>query len=315
VTVGTRIGEQHHHQCEHGRPVTHVGQWADLIREQFVALDVDAVGADGFRGRVQQLTSGDVLDVSRVESVRQTFTRTPALVAEYGEHFLQVGLLERGHAELEQDGRTSRVGPGTFAVYETSRPFRWRMSTDWRLLVFTWPRSEIGVEERETVELTARTFGSAQPAERVAHAALRALGSVGGPNDRVALDHVAGQVADLVLAAGGSVRGHRDDGLKGAVVAFIEENLHCPELTPDRLAREFHLSVRTLQRAFAADGQTLSGLISARRLARACRLLRSSTRPVYEIATEVGILDPSVFSRLFRRNLGMSPSQYRQCGR
>jgi len=42
------------------------------------------------------------------------------------------------------------------------------------------------------------------------------------------------------------------------------------------------------------------------------RLLRETKRSVVEVALEVGYANPSHFARFFRRETGLSPSDYRQ---
>ena len=48
------------------------------------------------------------------------------------------------------------------------------------------------------------------------------------------------------------------------------------------------------------------------RVAEAKRLLRSSSRPIHQIAAQVGIVDPFHFSKLFKRVVGQSPQAYRR---
>jgi AraC-like DNA-binding protein len=47
-------------------------------------------------------------------------------------------------------------------------------------------------------------------------------------------------------------------------------------------------------------------------MSKARELLLSSTRPLFEIAQECGFEDPLYFSRIFRRETGISPRGYRR---
>lgn len=58
-------------------------------------------------------------------------------------------------------------------------------------------------------------------------------------------------------------------------------------------------------------GHTLSAYVLDKRLSKARHLLASTPLSVQEIAWEVGISDPNYFSRLFRRENGISPKEYR----
>lgn len=52
--------------------------------------------------------------------------------------------------------------------------------------------------------------------------------------------------------------------------------------------------------------------ITGLRVAEAKRLLRSSSRPIHQIAAQVGIVDPFHFSKLFKRVVGQSPQAFRR---
>ena len=47
------------------------------------------------------------------------------------------------------------------------------------------------------------------------------------------------------------------------------------------------------------------------RLRHACELLRATSMSVYEIAERCGYKDYFYFARLFKRTLGVTPSQFR----
>src|SRR4051794_6121021 len=95
-----------------------------MLREHFVALDVaDPAADEPFASAVHSTLLGH-LSVAEVSSVPQSCMRT-ARLARDGDAYLQVGLLARGRAVVEQDGREAVLEPGRFVVYETDRPFTW----------------------------------------------------------------------------------------------------------------------------------------------------------------------------------------------
>ena len=70
---------------------------------------------------------------------------------------------------------------------------------------------------------------------------------------------------------------------------------------------------RTLKRRFrAATGTTLIEHLQNLRIEEAKRQLESSHSPVDDIGVAVGYEDMSFFRRLFKRNTGLTPSQYRR---
>lgn len=79
------------------------------------------------------------------------------------------------------------------------------------------------------------------------------------------------------------------------------------------LARDVAVSERTLARKFAAAiGQTPLGYLQMLRLAAARALLEAGDLSVDAIVNQVGYEDASSFSRLFKREIGISPGAYRQ---
>jgi AraC family transcriptional regulator len=60
---------------------------------------------------------------------------------------------------------------------------------------------------------------------------------------------------------------------------------------------------------------TIGDYLRRLRIEFACRELSSSETPLGEIATQAGFSDPSHFHRTFKRELGVSPSQYRSDAR
>jgi transcriptional regulator GlxA family with amidase domain len=84
-------------------------------------------------------------------------------------------------------------------------------------------------------------------------------------------------------------------------------------LTLDDLSQEVDLSAWHFLRAFrTAFGETPHDFLTRVRIERAKDLLIISTRPVTEICFDVGFTSLGSFSTLFRRQVGLSPAQFRQ---
>ncbi|MEU8718590.1 helix-turn-helix domain-containing protein [Streptomyces sp. NPDC048663] len=100
--------------------------------------------------------------------------------------------------------------------------------------------------------------------------------------------------------------------LAQAAKELVRRHLDDPELSPAMLARELHVSVRTLHRAFAAADETMAAFIRHRRLEEARLTLTASTdRPtVTELAAHWHFADTSHFIRAFKKQYGQSPTEY-----
>lgn len=96
------------------------------------------------------------------------------------------------------------------------------------------------------------------------------------------------------------------------IVRFMERNLK-KELTLSSLADRFLLSKSQLNSIFhECTGTSPVSFLISMRLKKACRLLRSTDIPIGTIAAELGYEDQYYFSRLFRKTVGCSPSEYRK---
>src|SRR3712207_51008 len=226
--------------------------WQDLLGEHFVDLDVVPSAEGPLRGEVRSRAVGS-LQLSRVRPVDQRAGRTARLARTDRRHFVQVGLVERGSARVEQDGRECWLQPGDYALYETHRPFSWELRAGtgpaWSLLVLTWCRPG-----PTSPGLTARRMdgssGLTGVLGRMMTDLLRTRDVVGtDPGDRL-----AGELLELVTTAAGAAppppagppRGDR--ALLAAVRAHVEEHLADPALDPRSIAAAHFVSVRQLHR-------------------------------------------------------------------
>ena len=79
------------------------------------------------------------------------------------------------------------------------------------------------------------------------------------------------------------------------------------------IAEEVGLSSNYLCSMYKREtGETILQALHRLRLEKACALLGSSGLKVYEVAYASGFADPSYFSRMFRKYMGMTPNEYRK---
>jgi AraC-like DNA-binding protein len=295
-----------------------LGDWTDLIRDRFVALDIAPGGSAEFTGSVRSRQLAHLL-VSEVESAPQTFERTPRLVSRSPLNVLQIGLVSRGAGQLVQDGRICSLGPGDFAIYESSRPFTWMLNGDWRLLVYTWPREMVPIPDSESQRLTARALCADSGIARLLSPMLTGLMQLEDELSPASSARLADEVAELTITAASETAGLTDadatsDEQFQMIRQYIEARLDGPDLNPQSIAEAFFISTRTLHRIFTKQGTTVAAWIRFRRL-EACRRAMMSpasrTRSLTEIAARHGFTDAAAFSRAFAYQYGVSPSRYR----
>lgn len=99
------------------------------------------------------------------------------------------------------------------------------------------------------------------------------------------------------------------------IEALMQSHLN-GELDLDTIAAEANLSKFHFSRQFKAlTGSSPIHRFIELKLQRACHLLDTTSMPIKAIALQLGYDDPYYFSRLFRREIGLSPKNYRDSHR
>ncbi|THF76241.1 response regulator [Cohnella fermenti] len=185
-------------------------------------------------------------------------------------------------------------------------------------------------------DFVAQLKSSDYPAQVTKSIALQhmvaAAGSLSVMHPKLALDELlpASQIAQFFEAAtleqlAASLRSYLNGLLertldlrkvgKNAVVEktklFIAEHYR-GNITLDTIAQEVFLSPVYLSFLFKqVEGVNLSDYLTEIRLAEAKRLLAGSSLKTYEVAVRSGYQDEKYFSRLFKKKIGMTPTEYR----
>ncbi|MCO6479586.1 MAG: helix-turn-helix transcriptional regulator [Phaeodactylibacter sp.] len=95
-------------------------------------------------------------------------------------------------------------------------------------------------------------------------------------------------------------------------LALMEANLDNPHFTIAHLSRKMGMSYSTLNRKLRGfTGQRAIQVLRGMRLQKAKALLRTGAFSVSEVAYETGFTSPAYFSRVFSRETGLPPSEYR----
>ncbi len=101
-----------------------------------------------------------------------------------------------------------------------------------------------------------------------------------------------------------------DDELKQKVIEIIEKNIDNSAFTVEMLSQELGMSRASLHRKLVAiTGQSPLGFIRLVRLQRAKQLLEKNHLNVAEVAYSVGFNSPKIFSKYFKDEFGVLPSQ------
>jgi AraC family transcriptional regulator, positive regulator of tynA and feaB len=112
-----------------------------------------------------------------------------------------------------------------------------------------------------------------------------------------------------------SARAAKREALRTEVRRYVRVHLQDPALGPETIARAQAISIRALHALFEDTGESVAAVVRRERLAR-CRedLQRPAGGSVTEIAFRWGFRDAAHFTRAFKREYGVTPSDVRAHG-
>lgn len=307
----------------HAESTERLEQWRSVLSRAFVPLEPSALpsGSGAVTGSLRA-TELDGLQIAEVGGGGQLVRRTAATIRAADPAHLKIGLQVSGRGLLEQDGREAELRTGDFVLYDTTRPYRLRFDTAFRMLVVMCPRSALDLPSGVLRHRTAVPVRAREGLGMVVSPFISGLGRLleadgGGLSPGLGGGHLGAAVLDSLAAAFAEEAKGRTasaGSLRARAFAHIEAHLADPGLGPEAVAAALHVSVRYLQRAFEAEGETVAGWIRARRLERCRRDLRNpglDSRSVSAVAARWGLVNAAHFSRSFRATYGVSPREYR----
>ena len=296
--------------------------WEEQVCRTFVPLRARTASETvGFRGAVTSADLGQVT-LADVTASRALVERTPRLIRQGDPELYKFGLQVAGTCVVEQAGRQAFLRPGDFAIYDTSRPYQVSFSDDFRMTVAMFPRRMVHLPASQMASLTAVRLAGDSGLGTLLTPLMRGLTQEMDTTGGVIADHVGDALVHLVTAAFAQQLAERlpEDSpsaqrrLMIQVRRFIEGNLADPDLSSRTVAAAHFVSLRQLQKLFAAEGESVTSIIRAQRLDCCRRDLadpRLAQEPIASVGARWGFPDAAHFSRLFRATFGVSPREFR----
>lgn len=244
--------------------------------------------------------------------------RTSKLARDDTDRRFILNLLERGSTSVAQSGRVAHLLPGDMAAISSAQEY---MTTFERTTVrhgFLVPWEMLGLPDRLVQDQLARPVGSAHPLARVVSAYLLALALSAPDLDeerRAAAERpTLALVAALFAVRAGDARRARAalaETLAVRIEVYVRMHLRDRDLGVNSIARAHGISERYVYATVARSGISLGGWIRRQRLAAAAEELRSTTVTVAEVAHRWCFADHAHFSRAFKAEYGVTPSEWR----
>ena len=295
------------------------GLWGDWINRLFHGLKNDTYGDTQFDGRMTTLHAGDVV-LTRLEASRHRVLRSASQVRASSEGYLKIVAPYVGCAGVEQNGREAWVTPDQWSIYDTTDSYAVANPERVEHLIVMLPKRTLAERGLALDPLMARRLGGSGGVARMAldtmRSAYRELPGMSEPAARGVGDAITQFVhlAMLDLAGIGTAVTQRE-ALRERIKQHVAAHLGDSGLSVDSVAHALNCSRRQLYNAFAEEPDGVAGYILRRRI-EACRRAfddrLQDRRSITDIAIAFGFSSMAHFSRVFRMQLGVPPSDYRR---
>jgi AraC family transcriptional activator of tynA and feaB len=301
--------------------------WREASASAFYPVDLDAREGDhvhGFDAHISGMTLG-ALELMEVRTSSMLSTHSRKRSVEETKPSMFISLMLEGEARIEDARRDVAQQPGDIVVWDSTQPAMWDVQHSLHSFVLRVPLRLVEaratrVDRIRSGTLKAHTSMGQLAGRLISNAAqLREIAPGSAPAQRLGtslLDVViAGLEVEGAAASAGSAEsaGERRNQDLLRAKDYLLSHLDDPEIAVDTVANALHVSSRTLNRLFAAEGQTAMRWLWQQRLERSRQMLAQRKSPrVAEVALACGFTSFSHFSNAFRRAYSASPSRFVQ---
>jgi AraC-like DNA-binding protein len=246
------------------------------------------------------------LQITTVRSTAQLVRRTSALIDDATGGYAMATIHVSGACQVAQDGRSARLTPGAIVFCDSTRPFEFSFDGRFEQVIVQVPR-EI-VADRVLRRASGQPLGGEDGRVAAVGAFFRALA---GTDDSVFAAHALGLISSTLSIAAGDLSAPAELE-RERVMDHLRRAFRDSSLDADTVARDCHLSRRTLFRLFRDTPRSLADELRDIRVAEAQRLLRTHPdRSVADIAAASGFSGETQLRRAFRAVAGTTPGSYR----
>lgn len=266
----------------------------------------------------------DEVVMGAVESQGHTLARTPNLIERQDADHMTFNLILQGSGRVEQAGRAADLTPGTMSIGIQHVPYTMEFDGPFRLLFFIFPRRMTGLSAAHLEAVATQPVHPNDPISSFMVPFLKQFERHFGAVTLRTGQRLITTAIDLIDTLAQHILEHDADeqslslkrnSLLEQAKDHIDKNLSDPTLTPTRVAAALFITPRHLHGVFQPEGITVATWIRERRLERCRRDLADPHQadiPVSAIGARWGFVDPSHFSRAFKRTYNVTPLQYRE---
>jgi len=294
--------------------------WQEAVCEVFIRLDCKTDSKEKFQGDII-LERLPRISISSVSSDKLTVNRRKTDIARSKDDCFLLNLQLINKSYIFQRDRRAELYPGDFAIYSSTDPYQLLMPDSYHHLVFKFPKSELMARLPNCELLTALKVGKEDEIGRFVADSLCNFSRVIGKSDEVMQHYLQDTILDLIATGLASIKkstfelSQPEQYMLLRAKSFIHSNLCNPNLTREVIADAMGVSTRKLSNTFAKEKSTVARYIRVRRLERIARDLAAeffNRQTISEIAFRWGFNNLQHFSKVFQKQYGLSPRDYRR---
>lgn len=296
-------------------------QWREACRQHVYALTPQQRGRGPFEGAITRRQLGS-LDVTDIRCDGHLVQRSAQDISECPSDTFYIYQQRQGGAWFEQRGQRCVAEAGDIVIADPNVVFSTgtHQSFDFRLWRIARAHLQPLLPPRSG-ELAMVRIDWTRPERALIGSWLDALLQQQDALTRPTVDvAVQGLCALVAHAAGAATLAHepvqqaRRRAQLQRVMQHIDAHADEPDLTPQRVATSFAMSLRTLHQLFELSDCSFHEHLTGARLARAQALLRDPAwrhLGTADIGFAAGFGDVSTFYRRFKQRHGMAPGEFR----
>ncbi len=275
---------------------------------------------DDFHGAVTRRAIGELM---LVDCAASPFLgdRTSAIVdaqrgAGRSEDILGFQFVHKGVELVREGGRELALTPGDVVLWDGRQPTEVEIVEPFYKRTLLFPRERVLALCPRLGELSALPSLEGSASARLLVRYMNALAAELGQLDPAATVAAANAALELLRAAVEpsvpSSRSATRAAMRAEIRRYVRTRLQDPLLGPASIARAYAMSVRALHALFEDAETSVAGMVRSERLARCMEdLNRANGGSVTDIAFRWGFCDAAHFSRVFKREFGVTPTEIR----
>lgn len=288
------------------------GRWADHVRDNHGSVGLAFTHAD-FIGKTQGQKVG-ALQIVEFQSTAIDYRRNQRHVRNDGDYSARVVVPLDGAINLAQRESKVTLHPGDLGFLHWGFPMHLTHGDRTRALIFSVPEGSIDPKRAREAPLLLKKE------DTLAGLLTSHVRQITSYRETMDTHEFVAAFSALLTQLEAALCPKRANELKGRaklaeeVRRYMELNARDRDLTPESVAKHFHVGSRTLHRALEETLHITPGrLLRNIRLAQAHQEVSTvRTINMNEIATKAGYDTTRAFSEAFKRRYGLTPAQLRE---